>query len=106
MDNPRLLYALMKFPSDDRSIWWRIHVIRVRQFGRKLAELVFESSNSNGNLELLPTDLFLMRGDYLLIECEDIAQVNCYFLIYFTYKILSITTSQFCDENHYPELFQ
>jgi hypothetical protein len=87
-----------------------VHLIRVRQFGRKLVESVLDSSNivhvNKSNIETVSPDLFLVEGDYLLIECEDHPQASCYFLMYYTYKFRKSTSDAQCDTNEYPDLFK
>ena len=104
------MYGLKKFTPDDVQVWWRVHIIRVRQFGRKLVESVLESSAithvNKSSIETVPSDLFLMQGDYLLIECEDHPQASCRFLIYYTYKPRTSTIDSQCETNEYPDLFK
>ncbi|CAF0932962.1 unnamed protein product [Rotaria sordida] len=107
---PRLLYGIKKLNSNENNTWWRIYVIRVRQFRRKLIQLVCDSrilSNTNQSaIEILSPDIFLMKGDYLLIECENISQANCYFLIYYTYKSKLIKNDNICQKNDFFDLFK
>lgn len=83
--------------------------IRVRQFRRKLVESVFNSesiSNPNrSNTNILLPDFFLLDGDYLLIECDNNSQTNCYFLIYYTYKS-KLDQNNMCQNNDFPNLFK
>ncbi len=85
--SPQVLYAVKKLNSNKNNIWWHIYIIHTRQFGRKLAQLAFNSrprSNvTKSNIRLISSEIFLMESDYLLIECENISQTNCYFLIYY-----------------------
>ena len=91
-------------------MWWHIHTIRKRQFGRKLIQSICDSrrlSNKNqSNVEIVERDLFFMQGDYLLIECENTSQSNCYFLIYYIYKSKSIKNDRICQRNNFSNLFK
>ncbi|CAF2412526.1 unnamed protein product [Rotaria sp. Silwood2] len=107
---PRLLYGVKKLNSNEYNMWWRMYVIRVRQFRRKLIQLVCDSrtlSNINQSaIEILSPDLFLMKDDYLLIECENTPQASCYFLIYYTYKSNLIKNDNICQKNDFFDLFK
>ena len=87
---PRLIYGIKRLNFDTNNASWRFHIIRVRQFGLNLVQLVFDSENINNtnqsNIEIVSSDFFLMTGDYLLLECENIFETNCYFLIYYIHK--------------------
>ncbi|CAF4057529.1 unnamed protein product [Rotaria sp. Silwood2] len=106
----RLLYGVKKLNSNEYNMWWRMYVIRVRQFRRKLIQLVCDSrtlSNINQSaIEILSPDLFLMKDDYLLIECENTPQASCYFLIYYTYKSNLIKNDNICQKNDFFDLFK
>lgn len=107
---PRLLYALKRLITEKDESSWRVHIIRTRQFGRKLVQAVLDSSLSSTTnqlpMDIVPTDLFLMAGDYLLVQCDPILQSNCYFLLYFMYKAESIDYEASCEKNHFPQLFK
>ncbi|CAF0891961.1 unnamed protein product [Rotaria sp. Silwood1] len=107
---PRLLYGIKRLNSNENNMWWRMYIIRVRQFRRKLIQLVYDSrtlSNKNQSaIEILSPDIFLMKGDYLLIECENIPQADCYFLIYYTYKSKLIKNDNTCYRNDFNDLFR
>jgi hypothetical protein len=105
---PRLLFGGKKLTYEKNPSWWRIHIIRIRQFGRKLVQLVLDSENlsNQSNIEIVSSDFFLMTGDYLLLECKNISQSNCYFLIYYFYKSKSIEKENFCQNNEFPNLFK
>jgi hypothetical protein len=47
-----------------------------------------------------------MNGDYLLIECENKSQINCYFLIYYIYKSKLLKNDNMCQNNDFPKLFE
>ncbi len=107
---PRLLFGAKKLIYEKNSPWWRMHIIRIRQFGRKLVQSVLDSkkfSNRNQtNIEIISSDLFLMAGDYLLIECGNISESNCYFLIYYMFKLKPNEKENFCQNNEFPNLFK
>jgi len=109
-DSVRLLYAIKKLNFHLNNAWWRIYTIRLRQFGRKLIESVFDSktiSNINqSNIEIVLPDRFFMHDSYLLIECENKSQANCYFLIYYIYKSQLINHDNICPNNDFPNLFK
>lgn len=107
---PRLLYGVKKLLSDKDLSSWRIHLIRNRQFGRKLVQSVLTSdaisSRNQTDVDLVDSDLFLMSGDYLIIECDNVIQTHCYFLVYFMYKAQSVDYEEPCDNNEFPQLFK
>lgn len=107
---PRLLYAVKRLITEKDESSWRIHIIRSRQFGRKLVQSVLDSSTSStrtqSGIDIVAADLFLMAGDYLLVQCDNILQSNCYFLLYFMYKAKSIDYEESCQKNHFPQLFK
>jgi hypothetical protein len=109
-DFPRLIYGVKKLNFNKNDVWWRIHIIRVRQFRRKLVESVLDSESitniNESNIEIVSSDLFLMTGDYLTIECDNKSETNCYFLIYFTYKSRLINNDNNCQKNDFPNLFE
>jgi hypothetical protein len=89
-------------------------VIRSRNFGRKLVQFVVNSTiyskENQTDFELVSSDLFLIPGDYLIVECEEVYESTCQFLIYYTYKNLPY---KFFDENdhtcqmdNHPDLFK
>ena len=47
-----------------------------------------------------------MKGDYLLIECEDVSQPNCYFLMYYIYKSKLIQNDNICQNDSFADLFK
>jgi hypothetical protein len=47
-----------------------------------------------------------MNGDYLLIECDNNSQNNCYFIIYYMYKSNSFVNDHICQHNEYPKQFK
>jgi hypothetical protein len=85
-------------------------MVRVRQFRRILVQSVFESEPilniSQNNIDIVSPDVFLMDGDYLLINCENKSQPNCYFLIYYSYKSKLIKNDNICQNNDFPNLFK
>lgn len=89
---------------------WRIHLIRSRQFGRKLVQTVLDSNvmptRNQTDVDIVESDLFLVSGDYLLIECDNVIRTHCYFLIYFMYKAKSTEYEEACDNNEFPKLFE
>jgi len=114
LNYPRLLYAVQPlFPKNNKS-WWRIYVIRNRSFGRKLVQYVLDSSRilnqTKSHIEIIPTDIFLMPGDYMIVECEEVFDTICQFLIFYIYKNIpsahSIESDHTCKNNDYPDLFK
>ena len=87
-----------------------MHIIRVRLFGRKLVQLVFDSQMATNatqtSIEMTLPDLFLMKGDYLLIECDNPIEFNCYFLVYYIYKTQPVPKGKTCEDNSYADLFK
>ncbi|CAF0723230.1 unnamed protein product [Adineta ricciae] len=108
--SPRLLYAVKNLNSNANRLPWRMHIIRVRLFGRKLVQPVFDSrmaTNANQtSIEIALPDLFLMKGDYLLTECDYPIEFNCYFLVYYIYKTQSIPNAKTCEDNNHADLFK
>ena len=111
---PRLLYAFKPlFPKANLELW-RIYVIRSRHFGRKLVQPVGDSSTylreNNADLEMVSSDVFLIPEDYILIECIQVSDSNCKFLIYYTYKNVPYKNfhdnDDICENNDYPNLFK
>jgi hypothetical protein len=47
-----------------------------------------------------------MKGDYLLIECENISPANCYFLLYYTHKSKLIKNDNICQNDSFTNLFK
>ncbi|UJR21429.1 hypothetical protein I4U23_024515 [Adineta vaga] len=109
-NGPLLIYAVKNLNFHENKFFWRMHIIRVRYFGRKLVQPVFDAKTilnfNRSNIELTLSDLFFMKGDYLLIECENPNQTNCYFLIYYIYKSSLLPNNQICQNNSYASLFK
>ena len=101
---------MKKLVADKHLSSWRIHIIRNRQFGRKLVQSVWDfdgrSTRNQTDVEIVGADLFLLSGDYLLIECDNAIRSNCYFLIYFMYKARLIDSEEPCENNQFPQLFK
>ncbi|CAF0938833.1 unnamed protein product [Adineta steineri] len=109
-NSPHLIYAIKQLNPSENKFWWRMHLIYVRYFGRKLIQPVFDSKLKSNiaqtNIEMTVPDLFLMKGDYLLIECENTSQSNCYFLIYYIYDSKLTKNDNMCDDNSFSSLFK
>ena len=107
---PRLLFGGKKLTTEKNSRWWRINIIRSRALGRKSIQPVLDSDNllnpNHTNFEYVQPDSFFMSGDYLLLECENISQTNCYFLLYYMFKSKPTADENFCQHNDYPNLFK
>ncbi len=114
LNYPRLLYAVkLLFPKTHNDLW-RIYVIRSRNFGRKLVQLVVNSTmylkDNQTDFELVSSDAFLIPGDYLIVECTQVFESNCQFLIYYTHKNLPYKffdeDDQICQTDNHPDLFK
>ncbi|CAF0919130.1 unnamed protein product [Adineta steineri] len=109
-NSPHLIYAIKQLNPSENKFWWRMHLIYVRYFGRKLIQPVFDSKLKSNiaqtNIEMTVPDLFLMKGDYLLIECENTSQSNCYFLIYYIYDSKLTKNDNMCEDNSFSSLFK
>lgn len=110
---PRLLYGIQRLFLDRSLGWWQIYLIRNRPFGRKSVQSVMDSSiNAHHNqtdFEPVPSEMFLIPGDYLIVECERRFGNNCQFLIYYSYRNIpypSTNTDSRCRTNDYPSLFK
>lgn len=94
----------------ENKLSWRMHMLRTRMFGRKLVQTVVDSKTTSPsnqtNIEMVMSDVFLMKGSYLLIECENLAQANCYFLIYYAYKTQLMPDDDMCRSNSFANLFR
>ena len=66
-----MLYGVKKLFADEHRPWWRVYVIRNRQFGRRLVEPVIDSANltkrNKSEIELVDSDVFLMHGPRVTI---------------------------------------
>jgi hypothetical protein len=111
---PRLLYGVKSlFPQTTKS-FWRIYVIRSRSFGRKLVQFAINSTmySEDNPMDLKPvsSDTFLIPGDYLMVECTEISDFKCQFLIYYTYKNLPYKffdeNDHTCQADNHPKLFK
>ncbi len=107
---PRLLFGGKKLTSEKNSRWWRIYLVRSRPLNRKTVQPVLDSDNlpkqNQSSIESAPSDSFFISGDYLLLECENISQTNCYFLLYYMYKSKPTENENFCQHNDHPNLFK
>ncbi len=110
LNQPRLLYAVKPLFSSTNNSWWRIYVIRNRNFGRKIVQSVINSTifskQNQTDMEIISSDIFLIPGDYIIIECTQI----CQFLIFYTYKNLPYQdldeNEHICQDDNYPDLFK
>jgi len=111
---PRLLYGVKAlFPKINNS-WWHIYAIRNRNFGRKLIQSVLNSTISlkqdKTDIDVVSSEIFLIFGDYIIIECTQVSESNCRFLIYYQYKNIQYKYSDdndyTCQNNNYPDLFK
>lgn len=109
-NNPRVLYGIKNLSPQKTDAWWRISIIRNRYFGRKLIQTVFDSellsNTDHSSMGIISSEIFFMDEDYLLIECEDKADKNCYFLIYYTHKSKLFKHDNICQKDEYPNLFK
>ena len=65
------------------------------------------SININQNtLQIMKYEFLLKKDDYLLVECENKAQINCNFLIYYDYKSKLRKNDDNCRQNNFPNLFK
>ena len=101
---------MKKLFADEHQPWWRVHVIRNRQFGRRIVEPVLDSANltkrNKSEIELVGSDVFLMQGDYIMAECEPLPEANCFLLIYYTHRSRLMQNERTCEANDYPKLFR
>lgn len=68
-------------------------------------------SKENGtDPEIVPSDVFLIPDDHILIECAGVSDFNCRFLIYYTYKNVPYKSSDrddnTCQSDNNPDLFK
>lgn len=84
--------------------------MRVRPFRRKLIQLVAESQTTpimnKKAIEKISPEVFFMKNDYLLVECENLPEVNCQFLIYYSYKSALNKNDNICQNDGYSYLFE
>lgn len=109
-DYARLLYGVQPlFPKTNNS-WWRIYIIRNRSFGRRTVELALDSKiylkDNKTGFDIMSSDLFLLEGDYIIVECESSSKSICQFLIFYLYKKISKDNNYVCQDNNYPDLFK
>jgi hypothetical protein len=68
------------------------------------------SKDNKTDTETILSDIFLMPGDYIIIECTQVSETNCKFLIYYIYKNLQYkdfdNNDHTCQDNNYPDLFK
>jgi hypothetical protein len=110
----RLLHTIKPLFFTKNHGWWRVSVIRNRGFGRKLVQPALDSTifstQNKTDVEILSSDIFLISGDYVLVECERNHESVCKFLILYAYKNVaypSFTDHVYsCETNDYPDLFK
>lgn len=58
----------------------------------------------------MSSGLFLLDGDYIIVECESSSKSICKFLIFYLYKKnpskISKDNNYICQDNNYPDLFK